>query len=80
MVLSFVSGFGLYILHLGTKPYPMLKLLNKHFTFKEEFYTTGVLITPRPVIYPQVRPMLGEVILETRRSDRGTHSEAKRQD
>jgi hypothetical protein len=80
MVLSFVSGFGLYILHLGTKPYPMLKLLNKHFTFKQEFYKTGVLITVRPETYPQVRPILGEVILETRQSDRGTPSKAKGQE
>jgi len=80
MVLSFVSGFGLYILHLGRKPYPMLKLLNNHHTFKPWVETTGVLITPRPVVYPQVRPILGEVILETRQSNRETHSKAERQD
>jgi len=80
MVLSFVSGFGLYILHLGTKPYPMLKPLNKHFTFEPEIVTTGVLMTPRSEISPQARPRLGEVIIETRQSNRGTPSKAKRQD
>jgi hypothetical protein len=80
MILSFVSGFGLYILHLGTKPYPMLKPLNKRFTFEPEIDTTGVLTTPRSEICPRARPRLGEVILETRQSYRGTHSKAKRQD
>jgi hypothetical protein len=80
MVLSFVSGFGLYIIHLGRKPFPMLKLLNNRHTFKPNFEMVGVLATPRSEISPQARPRLGEVIIETRQSNRGTDSKAKRQD
>src|SRR5215510_12760554 len=80
MVLSFVSGFGLYILHLGRKPYPMLGLPNNHSTFKPDVEMVGVLVTPISEIHPQARPRLGKVIIEPPQSNRGTHSKAKGQD
>ena len=80
MVLSFVSGFGLYILHLGRKPHPLLNLLNNHSTFKPHVEMLGALVTPTSEIHLQARPRLGKVIIEPRQSDRGTHSEAKSKD
>jgi hypothetical protein len=50
MVLSFVSGFGLYIFHLGRKSYP---LLDNRSIPEKPFATMGVVL-PRPAYQGQV--------------------------
>jgi len=80
MVLSFVSGFGLYILHLGRKSYPMLDLMNNHSTFEPKFEMVGVLVEPISEIHPQARPRLGKVRIEPRQNERGTSSKTNRRD
>ena len=69
MVLSLVSGFGLYILYLGRKPYPLLE----PSVFEVKFKKVGVLETP-------VQGQVIEVGLEHRQSEQETHSKAQRHD
>jgi len=58
MILSFVSGFGLYILHLGRKSYP---LLNNRPVFEPHPVTMGgVAFTPRLQPPPPPPPMMGQ--------------------
>jgi hypothetical protein len=58
MTLSFVSGLGLYILHLGRKHYP---LLNNRPAFEPHPITMGsVAITPRLRQPPPPPPVVGE--------------------
>ncbi len=75
VVLSLVSGFGLYILHLGRKPYP---LLDKHPIFNFE---SPAVDTVRPLLGQMViKPTIGRVRIEHRQSKQDSHSEAERQD
>src|SRR5262245_25445644 len=75
VALSLVSGFGLYILHLGRKPYP---LLDKRPIFKFEFYGIKPI---RPILGELViEPTIGRVNIDHRQSKQESHSEAKRQD
>jgi hypothetical protein len=78
MVLSLVSGFGLYILHLGRKPYP---LPDNRIIFDHEspgVETVGVLI--RTFQGEVIKPKIGRVRIEHRQSKQESHSEAERQD
>jgi hypothetical protein len=83
MVLSLVSGFGLYILHLGRKPYPLLD--NRpifDFEYIDVEYTdvelVGFLIPP--IQGQVVKPRLGSIRIEPRPNSRETRGKAKRQD
>lgn len=77
MVLSLVSGFGLYILHLGRKSSPLLD--NRSiFDFESPVVeTVGLLV--RPVQGQVIKPKPGRVRIKPQQSERGTRSEAKRQ-
>jgi hypothetical protein len=75
MVLSFVSGLGLYIFHLGRKPYP---LLDNRTPFEERFATTGV-VAAQP-LQNQEPPRMGKVRIEPRQSSRERHSKLERLD
>jgi hypothetical protein len=77
IVLSLFSGFGLYILHLGRKPYP---LPDNRIIFDHEspgIDTVGVLI--RPFQGEVIMPKIGRVRIEHRQSKEELYSEAKRQ-
>jgi hypothetical protein len=76
IVLSLFSGFGLYILHLGRKPYP---LLDKRPIFEFEFF--GVKRV-RPFVLGEmvIEPRIGQVMIDHRQSEQESHSKAKRQD
>jgi len=75
MVLSLVSGFGLYILHLGRKPYhlPDNRIIFDHESSGVD--TVGVLI--RAVQGEVIKPKIGRVRIEHRQSKRESHREAK---
>jgi hypothetical protein len=73
MVLSFVSGFGLYIFYLGRKPFP---LHNIPSIFEKPFPVMGGI---RPVRAPE-RATIGKVIFEPRQSDLGRHAKTGRGD
>jgi hypothetical protein len=78
MILSFVSGFGLYILHLGRKSYPLLDNPT-NFDFEPHVVEmTGVLITP--VKEEVVEPWMGKVRIELRQGQVETRSKTKRRD
>jgi len=79
MVLSFVSGFGLYIFYLGRKSYPLLDMLNNRSDFKPDIEMVGVLM-PRPVQGEVVNPRIGQVIITPRQGGRETNNDAKKQD
>jgi hypothetical protein len=77
MALSLVSGFGLYILHLGRKPYPPIP--DNRIIFFDHW----------PSAVEPLRPFLGEMVIEPaidrvriehRQSKQESHSKAKRQD
>jgi hypothetical protein len=74
MVLSFVSGLGLYIFHLGRKPYP---LLDNRTPFEESLGTTGMVVAPPRNQEP---PRMGKVRIEPLQSSRERHSKLERQD
>jgi hypothetical protein len=74
MVLSFVSGLGLYIFHLGRKPYP---LLDNRTPFEEPFATTGMVVQPPQNQEP---PRMGKVRIEPLQSSPERHGKLKRQD
>jgi hypothetical protein len=75
MVLSVVSGFGLYILHLGRKPSP---LLDNRLIFD---YWPPAVETVRPLLGQMViTPTIGRVRIGHRQSEQESHSKAKRQD
>ena len=60
MALSFVSGLGLYILHLGRKPYP---LLNNRPVYAPHTRTMGrVAFTPKLQPPPPPPPVMGEAV------------------
>jgi hypothetical protein len=76
MVLSFVSGLGLYIFHLGRKPFPPLET-GQFFQAAE---IGGMVVRPISEVHPQVgEPRLGKVKIEPRQHDRVHQNEAKRQ-
>jgi hypothetical protein len=78
MVLSLVSGFGLNILHLGRKPYP---LLDNRPIFDSEspgVDTVGFLI--RPAQGEVIKPKIGRLRIAPRQSNQESHSKAKRRD
>src|SRR5262245_4023784 len=78
MVLSLVSGFGLNILHLGRKPYP---LLDNRPIFDSEspgVDTVGFLI--RPAQGEVIKPKIGRLRIAPRQSNQESHSKAIRQD
>src|SRR5215510_3946780 len=76
MVLSLASGLGLYIFHLGRKPFPLVDALNNRFTFKS---TTMGAIMPR-VQDQAPATEIGKVRIEPREDSGGARSKAKRQD
>jgi hypothetical protein len=77
MVLSFVSGLGLYIFHLGRKP--LLSLLETRQIF-EPAEIGGMVVRPISEFHPQVgEPRLGKVKIEPRQHDRVQQNKAKRQ-
>jgi hypothetical protein len=60
MALSFVSGLGLYILHLGRKPYP---LLNNRPVFEPHPITMGTMVyKPKIQPPPPPPPVIGEAV------------------
>jgi len=75
MALSLVSGFGLYILHLGRKPYPLLDNLPTI-----EYWLPAVKPLSRFQGQMVIKPTIGEVRIEHRQSKQESHSKAKRQD
>jgi len=76
MVLSFVSGLGLYIFHLGRKPFPRLETRQIIGSFE----VGGMLERPISDFHPQVgEPRLGRVKIEPRQRDRVPQNKAKRQ-
>jgi len=79
MVLSFVSGFGLYIFYLGRKSYPQLDMMKDRSIFTPDSEEVGVLLV-RPVQGEVVNPRIGQVIIKPRQGGRETDNEAKRQD
>ena len=78
MALSFVSGLGLYIFHLGRKPYPLLNVLNSRSTPAGTHVVMGDIRLPVQDQAP--RPLIGKVRIEPREDSGGTRSRAKRQD
>jgi hypothetical protein len=74
MVLSFVSGLGLYIFHLDKKPVPLRgarSILDPHTVLK------GVFLI-KPVSESEIPPMAamriqGEVVAQSRQNDRIPH-------
>jgi hypothetical protein len=75
MALNLVSGFGLYILHLGRKPSP---LLDNRLIFD---YWPPAVETVRPLLGQMViTPTIGRVRIGHRQSEQESHSKAKRQD
>ena len=75
-VLSFVSGLGLYIFHLGRKPFPPLETGQ----FFETLEVGGMVARPISEFHPQVgEPRLGELKIEPRQRDRVPQNKAKRQ-
>jgi hypothetical protein len=79
MVLSFVSGLGLYIFHLGRKPF---HLPDARSIFERHTVLTGVFwVRPISEVPPiAVRHAQGEVMLESRQNGRFPHNKVKRQD
>lgn len=70
-LVSLVSGFGLYILHLGRKPFPPLGTIQ---------YNKGNLGRTIPDFHPQVgEPRLGELYIEQGQRARVPQNKAKRQ-
>ena len=74
MVLSFVSGLGLYIFHVGRKSY---SVLDYRTLMEEPFATTGMALPPPRNQEP---PRMGKVRLEPRQSSRERHGKLERQD
>jgi hypothetical protein len=82
IVLSFVSGFGLYILHLGRKPYPLLDkgpIFDFKYTDVEDTAVESVGFLVRPFQGQVIKPTIGKVIIRHRQSKEELYSEAKRQ-
>jgi hypothetical protein len=76
MALSFVSGLGLYFLHLGRKPFPTLD--NNRSTIKMPLPSMG---TPMPIEIQAPAPReLGRLSNAPRQSNQESHSKAKIQD
>ncbi len=78
MALSLVSGLGLYIFHLGRKPYPLLNALNSRSTPAGPHVVMGDI--QLPVQGQVMMPKPGRVRIEPRQGELGTHSKAKRRD
>jgi len=74
MILSFVSGLGLYIFYLGRKSYP---LLNNPFIPEKHSVVMGEIAPPVQNLEP---PTMGKVSIAPRQSNQRLHSKAKRQD
>src|SRR5262249_44882923 len=78
MVLSFVSGFGLYIYHLGRKP---LSLPGNPFIFERQPVSMGVLVIPISEFHTKAAMLVqGEVVAAPRQNVRIPHNKVKRQD
>jgi hypothetical protein len=76
MVLSFVSGLGLYIFHLGRKPFP-LPGLRQIF---EPAEMGSMVVRPISEFHPRVgEPRLGELYIEQGQRARVPPNKAKRQ-
>jgi hypothetical protein len=73
MILSFVSGLGLYIFYLGRKPFP---LLNNLPIFEKPLPVMGDI---RLVRNPET-PTIGKVRIEPRQSDLGSSAKTGRRD
>src|SRR5262245_57311152 len=69
MVLSFVSGFGLYIFYLGRKSYPLLDIMKNRSVGKPSIEMVGVLAV-RPVQGEVVEPKIGKAISKPRKGGR----------
>jgi hypothetical protein len=78
VVLSLVSGFGLYILHFGRKPYPLPDNRTIFDSESPAVETVGALI--RTVQGEVIKPTIGRVRIKPRQSEKESHSKAKRQD
>jgi hypothetical protein len=79
MVLSFISGFGLYIFYLGRKSYPLLDMPNNRSVVEPSSEMLGVVLL-RPAQGEVVQPKMGRLMIKPRKGGRETDSEAKRQD
>lgn len=76
MALSFVAGLGLYIFHLGKKPFP---IPDTRFIFGNGEVLTG-MVMPKTAFQGQpAAPELGKVKIESQQSNGGQQSKAKRQ-
>jgi len=73
MILSFVSGLGLYIFYLGRKPHPLLKIPS---IYKKPSPIIGAI---RPVRYLE-KATIGKVMIEPRQSDLGGRGKTGRPD
>jgi hypothetical protein len=74
VTLSLVSGFGLYIFHLGRKPYPPLNPLNYRSTSTRPI----ICIWGNDAASPRSSAgEIGEVRIEQGQSELGTHNKAK---
>jgi hypothetical protein len=74
MVLSFVSGLGIYIFYLGRKPFT---LLNNRPIFERPVTLMGTVL---PVRKPEPPPLVGRVIIEPRQSERETRGKTNRRE
>src|SRR5262249_34890532 len=74
MILSFVSGLGLYIFYLGKKPFP---LLNYRSIFEKPVPVMGAMMSVHTL---ELRTTNGEVRIEPRQSDLGRRSKTGRTD
>jgi hypothetical protein len=73
MILSFVSGLGLYIFYLGKKPFP---LLNNLPIFEKPRPVMGAIMAVRNL----ETPTIGKVRIEPRQSDLGRRAKTGRRD
>jgi hypothetical protein len=76
MVLSLFSGFGLYILHLGRKPYPLLDIRPIYDSGPPVIGPVGVLVDQ--VQGAVIKPTIGRERIEPRQGSRGSRSKVNR--
>jgi hypothetical protein len=76
MALSFVSGLGLYIYHLGRKPAPLLHILNNRSVF--EPVMGDIMVAPISEKKPQEPPVVGQAIIRPEQNSRSEEGRVKR--
>jgi hypothetical protein len=76
MTLSFVSGLGLYIYHLGRKPDPLLNMLN--YRSESEWIMGDISTAPISEKNPPPPPLLGQAIIRRGQNSRSEQGQVKR--